>query len=99
MDHLRGRCKRNAWPKRISVRRGPDLSVKKSGPAAVYIQDTQAGGGYTGGIYKRNTCTADAMKIDDCETTIVYFLSGSQRCQIAIPQGQKHFTPPGHWSV
>ena len=34
-------------------------------------------GGYTGGIYKRNTCTADAMKIDDCETTIVYFLSGS----------------------
>ena len=41
------------------------------------IQDTQAGGGYTGGIYKRNTCTADAMKIDDCETTIVYFLSGS----------------------
>ena len=37
----------------------------------------QAGGGYTGGIYKRNTCTADAMKIDDCETTIAYFLSGS----------------------
>ena len=59
------------------VRRGPDLSVKKSGPAAVYIQNTQAGGGYTGGIYKRNTCTADAMKIDDCETTIAYFLSGS----------------------
>ena len=56
---------------------GPDLSVKKSGPAAVYIQNTQAGGGYTGGIYKRNTCTADAMKIDDCETTIAYFLSGS----------------------
>ena len=77
MDHLRGRCKRNAWPKRISVRRGPDLSVKKSGPAAVYIQNTQAGGGYTGGIYKRNNCTADAMKIDDCETTIAYFLSGS----------------------
>lgn len=56
---------------------GPDLSVKKSRPAAVYIQNTQAGGGYTGGIYKRNTCTADAMKIDDCETTIAYFLSGS----------------------
>ena len=53
------------------------MSVKKYGPAAVYIQDTQAGGGYTGGIYKRNTCTADAMKIDDCETTIAYFLSGS----------------------
>ena len=27
--------------------------------------------------YTRNTCTADAMKIDDCETTIAYFLSGS----------------------
>lgn len=26
---------------------------------------------------QRNTCTADAMKIDDCETTIAYFLSGS----------------------
>lgn len=51
--------------------------LKNPGPAAVCIQDTQAGGGYTGGIYKRNTCTADAMKIDDCETTIVYFLSGS----------------------
>lgn len=77
MDHLRGRCKRNAWPKRLSVRRGPDLSVKKSGTAAVCIQNTQAGGGYTGRIYKRDTGAADAMKIDDCETTIAYFLSGS----------------------
>ena len=63
------------------------------------IQNTQTGGCCAGKIYERNTCTEDAMKIDDCETTIVYFLSGSQRCQIAMPQGQKHFTPPGHWSV
>lgn len=41
------------------------------------IQNTQAGGCCAGKIYKGNTCTEDAMKIDDCETTIVYFLSGS----------------------
>ena len=55
---------------------GEVLTCLLKNPAR-YIQNTQAGGGYTGGIYKRNTCTADAMKIDDCETTIAYFLSGS----------------------
>ena len=57
---------------------GEVLTCLLKNPARqLYIQNTQAGGGYTGGIYKRNTCTADAMKIDDCETTIAYFLSGS----------------------
>lgn len=58
MDHFRGRCKRNVRAERLSVWGSRHLSAKKPGPAAVCIQDTQAGGGNTGRIYGGDTGAA-----------------------------------------